>query len=70
MSENKKTLYMMQGFPASGKSFIAGLIYDYCSEIEGKGPDSLSIRSTDLLWYDEDGVYRAFYKRNEHPCSS
>jgi len=43
-----KTLYLMQGVPGSGKSFMAKIIAD---QTEGK------IYSTDALWYDDEGKY-------------
>lgn len=43
-----KTLYLMQGVPGSGKSFLAEMIAKQTNGV---------IYSTDALWYDEEGTY-------------
>lgn len=48
---NEKTLYLMCGIPASGKSTIAEMIMYYLGEIH------VAYHSTDDLWYDYNGNY-------------
>lgn len=51
---NEKILYLLQGVSASGKSFIADCIREYCSRYYGQA----AVFSTDNLWYDDKGIYQ------------
>ena len=49
-----KTLYLMQGISASGKSTVANMIHEYEDNVLDRYGE---IASTDDLWYDEFGKY-------------